>query len=184
MSLPSLVLGAVIEKSQSGYDVHKTYCNESGINLWPASHQQVYRECNKMQAKGLMDVQLIPQSGKPDRKVYTTTEAGNEEMINMMLDSLRPQKVRSSHAVSLMFLPHFSSTVKAKFWEQVEETRADLSVRIEELDQQLSVLDHVKNSCKGEEDYANRVLRLRIIKEKQMLHNEVDWLDRVQLELG
>ncbi|MFI3273275.1 PadR family transcriptional regulator [Vibrio sp.] len=41
-----------------------------------ASHQQVYRELNKLCKRGLVHFVIEEQSGKPDRKPYSITSAG------------------------------------------------------------------------------------------------------------
>lgn len=43
-------------------------------NVW--SHQQMYREGANMAQAGYVALQHVPQSGKPDKKVYTITKAG------------------------------------------------------------------------------------------------------------
>ena len=40
------------------------------------SHQQVYRDANRLLKDGFLSAKKIPQEGKPDRKEYTITDAG------------------------------------------------------------------------------------------------------------
>ncbi|ENC6709554.1 hypothetical protein ABKY54_004160 [Vibrio harveyi] len=47
----------------TGYELDQLI-NARGVNY---SHQQVYRDCNKMQLKCV----YVPQDGKPDKKVYS-----------------------------------------------------------------------------------------------------------------
>lgn len=55
------------------------------------SHQQVYRQCNKMRAAGLLTPVIVPQDGKPDRITYTLT---NKAMIvTMVQDWLCTRKI-------------------------------------------------------------------------------------------
>ncbi|ODS09749.1 PadR family transcriptional regulator [Vibrio scophthalmi] len=71
--LPIAILKAVNDLPQTGYDFTKYI---KGQKIWRASHQQVYRELNKMEASGLVSHSLIENMGKPDAKVYSITAKG------------------------------------------------------------------------------------------------------------
>lgn len=71
----NMVIQAIIHKSEtplSGYDIAKMIKNKTGN-----SHQQVYRELNKLSERSDVKVETIIQYEKPDRKVYSfTSNAG------------------------------------------------------------------------------------------------------------
>ncbi len=75
MSLPHVILTVLSTRDATGYDITKEFSASIGY-FWKASHQQVYRELNKMADKALVTCKLEPQEGKPDRKVYSITDAG------------------------------------------------------------------------------------------------------------
>lgn len=53
-------------KPISGYDLTKKIRPKTGH-----SHQQIYREVGKMESDGHLVSKLIPQEGKPDKRVYS-----------------------------------------------------------------------------------------------------------------
>nr|WP_321459526.1 PadR family transcriptional regulator [uncultured Vibrio sp.] len=79
MSLPHVILTVLSTRDATGYDITKEFSASIGY-FWKASHQQVYRELNKMAEKELVTCVLEPQEGKPDRKVYSITDAGRSAL--------------------------------------------------------------------------------------------------------
>lgn len=79
MSLKYVILSALSELSLTGYEITKEFDLVLG-NFWHAKHQQVYRELAKMADEGLVSFRLEPQTGKPDRKVYSVTAMGTRAL--------------------------------------------------------------------------------------------------------
>jgi Fe2+ or Zn2+ uptake regulation protein len=66
----NVVIQAIIFKAEapiSGYDITKMIKDKTGN-----SHQQVYRELNKLAKRNDYLVEDIPQDGKPDKKMYSS----------------------------------------------------------------------------------------------------------------
>ncbi len=81
MSLPHVILTVLSHRDATGYDITKEFSNAIG-HFWKASHQQVYRELNKLADMGAVSCRLEPQDGKPDRKVYSITDIGKQSCMN------------------------------------------------------------------------------------------------------
>ncbi|HFG1581801.1 TPA: PadR family transcriptional regulator [Vibrio cholerae] len=77
MNLPVVLLSQLLntKSGQSGYDLHKSIIEQLHY-VWDCSHQQVYRELNKLETLGYVTFTVHPQDGKPDRKVYIITSEG------------------------------------------------------------------------------------------------------------
>ncbi len=75
MSLAHAMLALLVHCPQSGYDLTKTFEESIGC-FWKATHQQIYRELGKLEAQGWVEPEVIPQEGRPDKKLYTITGAG------------------------------------------------------------------------------------------------------------
>ncbi len=69
------ILGLLAEASLSGYDVKLRMAEPVGF-FWRASHSQIYPELAKLEAGGMVVHKAVPQSGKPDKKVYEITADG------------------------------------------------------------------------------------------------------------
>ena len=65
-NLETLIKAILVKKPMTGYDISKHIYATTGN-----SHQQVYRVLNKLLVQGELTCKLIPQEGKPDKKVYT-----------------------------------------------------------------------------------------------------------------
>jgi PadR family transcriptional regulator AphA len=44
--------------------------------FWPANHSQIYPLLAKLEESGYVGYDVIPQSDKPDKKVYAITDTG------------------------------------------------------------------------------------------------------------
>jgi len=91
MSLKHGILGLLTYGSMTGYDLMKVF-NESLAFFWKAQTSQIYRELGSIEKKGWVNSKIIQQSDKPNKKVFTLTADGKEELIKW-LDGHSPIKV-------------------------------------------------------------------------------------------
>jgi PadR family transcriptional regulator AphA len=76
VSLRHSLLGLLAEHPRTGYELTRLF-DESLLNVWPASHSQIYPELAKLAADGLI---RQTASGPRGKKVYSITPGGMEEM--------------------------------------------------------------------------------------------------------
>lgn len=100
MSLTHAILAGLWVKPHTGYELAKEF-SESVGNFWTASHQQIYRELEKIQKGGWAKVKAEEQDGKPDRKIYSISEKGKKELLRWMEDPLPPLARRDPLLVKL-----------------------------------------------------------------------------------
>lgn len=79
MALRHALLASLYESSATGYELTRRFRERMG-NVWNASHQQIYRELAKILDEGLVKVEVVEQSGKPDRKVYRLSDSGEDAL--------------------------------------------------------------------------------------------------------
>jgi len=79
VALPHAILVSLCEQSASGYELTRRFDRSIG-HFWSATHQQIYRTLRAMQDDSWVDVAAVQQQGRPDKKVYTVTEAGRAEL--------------------------------------------------------------------------------------------------------
>ncbi len=77
MALSHALLAALHNAPCSGYDLAKKFDGSVGF-VWSASHQQIYRELSKLEAQNYISSSIVPQSNRPDKKVYAVTALGQE----------------------------------------------------------------------------------------------------------
>lgn len=123
MSLPHVILTVLSTRDATGYDITKEFSATIGY-FWKASHQQVYRELNKMAQHQLVTCVLEPQEGKPDRKVYSITDAGRIALGEWFDQPTAHPTVRDEFSAKLMACSvQPSAPFKAQLAELVEESR-------------------------------------------------------------
>ena len=94
MSLKHTLLGFLSYGPQTGYDLKKIMDNSTQF-FWHAKLSQIYPTLKRLAEEGLVKATVIPQEGKPDKKVYFITEAGRGALMDWLaepLDELPPTK--------------------------------------------------------------------------------------------
>lgn len=100
MALAQAILAALIDSPCSGYDLAKQFDGSVGF-FWKASHQQIYRELSKLETQGWISSETIPQSGRPDKKLYSVTQVGKEQLVEWMAQPSEPTAGKEDILVKL-----------------------------------------------------------------------------------
>ena len=79
MALPHAILVSLCEQCGSGYELAHRFDRSIGY-FWSATHQQIYRTLRTMEDDGWVSARVVVQRGRPDKKVYTVSEAGRAEL--------------------------------------------------------------------------------------------------------
>jgi DNA-binding PadR family transcriptional regulator len=79
VTLPHAILVSLCEQSGSGYELTRRFDRSIGY-FWSATHQQIYRTLRTMEADGWLSATVVAQQGRPDKKVYTVSDAGRSEL--------------------------------------------------------------------------------------------------------
>jgi DNA-binding PadR family transcriptional regulator len=94
------VLAALLEGEASGYDLAKGF-DASVANFWPATPQQLYRELDGMAADGLVRARLVHQEKRPDKRLFSLTEAGRAALHAFTAAPPRPGVIRDELLVQV-----------------------------------------------------------------------------------
>lgn len=123
MALAHAILTALIGEELSGYDLAKRFDASIG-NFWKASHQQIYRELANLDRRAFVAARVIEQDARPDRIVYSTTEAGLEDLRHWAATPTKAAPVKDDLLVlchALGFIP--AETLRAQLTERSERCR-------------------------------------------------------------
>ncbi|MGP1384361.1 MAG: PadR family transcriptional regulator [Thainema sp.] len=107
MALAHTILVVLVNEPCSGYDISKRFDEGVGC-FWQASQQQIYRELSKMEDKGWVESEKIPQEGKPDKKIYYVTDTGKQELASWFAEPTEPTPIREDLLVKVLsgaFMP-------------------------------------------------------------------------------
>ena len=102
MSLKYSLLGCLTIRPWSGYDLAKLF-DETITHFWSASHSQIYRTLNQMLDDGLVTFDRIEQTDYPDKKVYSITETGRDELRAWLAEPHGLVVIRHEFLVQLTF---------------------------------------------------------------------------------
>jgi PadR family transcriptional regulator AphA len=102
MSLPHALLGLINYKPLTGYDLKAAFTS-SIYMFWNASLPQIYRTLHQMEKKGWVSSSIEHQQGKPNRKIYTVTEKGKQELRTWLSEPLEIPQIKHEMLVKIFF---------------------------------------------------------------------------------
>ena len=103
MSLRDAVLAALLEGESSGYDLAKDF-DASVANFWMATPQQLYRELERLAEQGLIQARIVEQERRPNKRMFSLTEAGYEEIRQFTGRPPKPSAIRDELLIKVQAL--------------------------------------------------------------------------------
>jgi DNA-binding PadR family transcriptional regulator len=79
VGLAHAILVSLSEQTGSGYELARRFDRSIGF-FWRATHQQIYRTLRTIEDHGWVSATAVRQHGRPDKKVYTVSNAGRAEL--------------------------------------------------------------------------------------------------------
>lgn len=102
MDVKTVCLGMLTNGESSGYDMKKCFESSFG-HFFAAGYGSIYPALASMAEDGLVEFREEPQDGKPDRKVYSITDAGRQVLMTALANPRPKHKVRSEFLAVLCF---------------------------------------------------------------------------------
>ena len=132
MRLRHAILGLLFYAPQSGYDLSRAFAS-SVVHFWHADQSQIYRTLDRLEADGAISTRVIPQSGRPDRRVHSLTESGLAELDAWLASPLEPHKDKDPFLARVFFASRLGH-------ERVDELLAEAE---QECRQELEALETI-----------------------------------------
>lgn len=128
MALRNAIMAALLDRDASGYDLAKAF-DSSVANFWTASPQQLYRELDRMHTEGLIAAQVVEQQRRPDKRVFSLTEAGRQALSDFTAATARPTAIRDELLVKVHAIDAGQeSAVRQLITDRMEAARAKLAL--------------------------------------------------------
>jgi len=102
MSLRCTLLGFLSYGAQTGYDLKKCMDNSTQF-FWHAKLSQIYPTLKKLAEEGRVEAIVVPQEGKPDKKVYLITEAGRAGLLDWLAEPMDKLSLTKDPALLRLF---------------------------------------------------------------------------------
>ncbi|MEM8604912.1 MAG: PadR family transcriptional regulator [Cyanobacteria bacterium P01_H01_bin.121] len=165
MALAHTILTVLSERPSSGYDISKRF-EETVSCYWKASQQQIYRELGKMEKQGWVGFELIPQAGKPDKKIYAITAAGRQELERWYPEPTEPAPIREDLLVKVLGGAHLPNKIL------IQEVQRRRQLHLEQL------LGYRAMEAKYQADpQPSRQGQYRYLTLRRGLRYEQDWIE-------
>jgi DNA-binding PadR family transcriptional regulator len=121
------LLGVLARESSSGYEVAQMMRAPVGF-FWHARHSQIYPELASLEAQGLVTFEVVEQSDRPAKKVYSLTDTGRAALREWVTSPLDVPAVRDE-SVLRAYNVWLGDPAKARtlFQEQAEKHEAQLA---------------------------------------------------------
>ncbi|MEO9140261.1 MAG: PadR family transcriptional regulator [Jatrophihabitans sp.] len=100
MALEHAILVSLAERASTGYDLARRFDKSIG-QFWTATHQQVYKVLGRMESDDWVVSRVVPQDGRPDKKVYDLTDTGHAELASWIAEPADFEAARSDLAVKI-----------------------------------------------------------------------------------
>lgn len=127
MSLKYAVLAALLEGESSGYDLAKIF-DVSVSNFWSSTPQQLYRELARLTDDGLIDARVVEQQRRPNKRMFTLTDAGRRDLQAFAAKPPRPIAIRDELMVKVQAMDGGDPDVtRALIEERMEWARGKLA---------------------------------------------------------
>jgi DNA-binding PadR family transcriptional regulator len=138
MALKHTILAFLSRHPLSGYDVAKEFAEGFGSCFWKASQQQVYAELAKLEQQGNVVYEAIPQSGRLDKKIYSITDQGQQELIDWLTKPCEPAAIREDLGVMGLAGHLVPSQVVLREIERRRQLHVEMAQHVKRLDEHFS----------------------------------------------
>lgn len=102
MSLKHALLGFINYGPMTGYELKKFF-DSTVAHFWNAELSQIYPALKAMESEGLVEMKVEVQEDRPNRKVYSITEAGRREIVKWLAEPAEPDQVREPMLIKIFF---------------------------------------------------------------------------------
>ena len=168
------LLGLLNYNDLTGYEMTKTF--EDSISFfWNVTMSQVYRELAKMLENGWVEFSVVVQTEKPNKKVYSITESGREELLKWLFEYNGASYfvTRNSFLVNLFFsgLKDISENIK-----MLRQFREDCLAHAESIAKTEQIIADYSDSVTDEihTEYWDIVADLG----RSQIRETINWVDR------
>ncbi len=168
MSLAHAILGLLQQEERTGYDLKTSCFDQSIAHLWPADQAQIYRTLDKLVEQGWVTCTIEIQHDRPNRKIYSVTEAGKAELIRWLQSPQPLPTVREPLLVQLFFAAQLSNEAIIQLLEQQLAARREKLAECENIE-----LPQLGDRSASREQIMQR-LGLELVSRREQTY--IDWL--------
>ena len=114
------ILGLLNYGSMTGYDITRTF-RDSLHYFWNAQTSQIYRELQTLKENGWATDETVAQTGKPDKKVFSITESGRQELNRWLISDSSELVMRNRLLMKTFFRGERSAAENIAYFDNLRE---------------------------------------------------------------
>ena len=114
------ILGLLNYSDMTGYEI-KTIFQQSLNYFWTAQTSQIYRELQSLEKVGWVTSTHVTQKGKPDKKVFSITNDGKEELQRWLREDLQSSVLRIPLLMQTFFRSECSYEENLAFFRRIAD---------------------------------------------------------------
>jgi DNA-binding PadR family transcriptional regulator len=108
-SLEHALLGLIAERRMvSGYELKQLF-DRSMAHYWHAHHGQIYPTLELMKRRGWIRRRDVIQKGRPNKRLYTITEQGQQRLIEWLETPFEGMRIKHAPLLRCRFLGHLGA---------------------------------------------------------------------------
>ncbi len=165
MALAHAILAVLVGKPCSGYDLRQNFEGSVGF-FWRATFQQVYRELSKLEEQGFITAEIIHQTQRPDKRIYSVTSAGQEYLQDWIAQPVAISPIKDDLLVKL-FVGHL--VPKEIMMAELEHHRRGHL-------EQLATYETIAQQCFSDTHNLSRASKFQYLTLRNGIHYETAWL--------
>jgi len=154
-TLRYIILGLLGPRPMSGYDIKQAF-DRALASYWNAGNSQIYTTLKSLSHAHLVEAEVIEQKGRPSRKVYRLTMAGQAELDRWLQEDVPERFTKDEYLTKLFFCGETSDKVALKHL----------------LDHRVNLIKELEHLEWARQQYASRPTRRPRLLEYQMLVRE------------
>ena len=101
-TLRYIMLGLLWARPLSGYDIKRTF-ERAIASYWNAGNSQIYTTLKNLHRAGLIEVEIVVQTSRPNRKVYRLTATGEQEVLRWLQEKVPERFTKDEFLTKLFF---------------------------------------------------------------------------------
>ena len=161
------LLGLLYQEPGHGYDLHRKVVTDLGL-VWHLSQSQAYAILKRLEAKGEISAQEIPQEKLPPRQLLHITAQGRKKFLEW-LDSPSGGSTRAIRMEFITRLYFMNLYFPEKIRQTFDQQRMEAEKNVKRLEKTLG-------NIPNEQIYNKMSLEMRL----KQLYLVLDWLDECQ----
>jgi DNA-binding PadR family transcriptional regulator len=168
-----VILGLLTFREMSGYDL-KQLINKSITHFyWSPAKSQIYGELRRLESHGLVTMRDVPQTLRPDKRLYQITPEGTEAMLQWLQSSgVEPDSYKSALLLKLFFghMLSYDTTIRL-----LEERRKQTAQELTMCERRAQEFQEKMRSSEADDETFFPLLTLQ--RSITLCQADLEWLD-------